>query len=114
MASKRTGDRVIIVMVTCGSKREAERIARVTVKKRLAACGTAIGAKVHSTYRWKGRVESATETLLLLKTTLARFAKLEKDIRRIHSYDVPEIVAIPVVAGSARYLEWVADCVTKP
>jgi periplasmic divalent cation tolerance protein len=112
VASKRKNVRVMIVLVTCRSKREAEKIALALLEKRLAACGTVVGSHVKSIYRWKGRIEKAREILLILKTTPARFPKLEKEIRRLHSYEVPEIIAIPVTAGSAAYLKWVSESVT--
>lgn len=100
---------VLIVMVTCGKRSEAEKIARAVVEKRLAACGNIVGATVTSIYRWKGKVERAKEVLLILKTTRAKFAALEKEIRRIHSYETPEIIATEVAAGSKKYLEWVGQ-----
>ena len=109
MATKRETVKAIVVMVTCASKREAKTIATALVTKRLAACGNVVGFGVRSIYRWKGKMESAHETLLLLKTTTARFDELEKEIRRLHSYDVPEIIALPILAGSVAYLNWIAE-----
>ncbi len=111
MAAKQTNN-VIVVLVTCASQREAQKIARALVEKRLAACGNVFPADVKSIYRWKGKINTARETLLILKTTRKQFAKLEREIRGLHSYDVPEIIAIPVVAGSAPYLQWVSESVT--
>jgi periplasmic divalent cation tolerance protein len=104
----------IVVFVTCGNLAEARRIARAAVQKRLAACGNISSARITSIYRWKGKVEGAREMLLMLKSTLGAFAALEAEIRCLHSYDVPEIVALPIVAGSASYLAWVAENVDKP
>lgn len=103
--------RNVVVMVNCGSRREAERLARAVVEKRLAACVNIASGQVKSIYRWKGKIESATEIALVIKTTRARFLALEKEIRRLHSYETPEIIALPIVAGSANYLQWIADCV---
>jgi periplasmic divalent cation tolerance protein len=100
-----------VVLVTCGTRAEARKIARLVVEARLAACANLVGAPVESLYRWKGKVESAKEFLLLIKTTRARFPALREAILRAHSYDVPEIIALPVAAGSKRYLEWIAESV---
>lgn len=105
--------RSIVVFVTCSSPAEARRIARSAVQKRLAACGNISSAPVTSIYRWRGKVERARETLLMLKSTLRAFAALEAEIRRMHSYDVPEIVALPIVAGSESYLAWIGENVAK-
>lgn len=101
----------IAVLVTCGSAPEARRIARALVERRLAACVNILRAPVESVYRWKGKVESAREVLLVIKTTRKRFAALEAEVRRLHSYDVPEIIAVPVVRGSRKYLAWVSESV---
>ncbi len=101
----------IVVLVTCGSAREARTIARELVERRLAACVNVAEAPVHSIYRWKGKVESAREYLLVLKSSRRRFAALEAAVRKLHSYDVPEIIALPVVAGSRAYLHWIAESV---
>jgi periplasmic divalent cation tolerance protein len=101
----------IVVLVTCGSRKEARRIARALVEKRLAACVNEIGAPVRSVYRWKGKVETAEEFLLLIKTAKGRFAGLRAAILELHSYDVPEIIALPIVEGSQAYLDWIAESV---
>lgn len=103
----------IVVLVTCGSTREARRIARTLVEARLAACGNVLEAPVRSIYRWKGRVETAREFLLVIKTTRRRFAALEKTVKRLHSYDVPEIIALPVASGSSDYFAWIDECVSN-
>jgi len=103
----------IVVLVTCGSAREARRIALALVEGRLAACVNVVQAPVQSVYRWKGRVESAKECLLLIKTTRRRFAALEREIRRLHSYEVPEIIALPIEQGSRSYLAWLSESVSR-
>ncbi len=103
----------IIVLVTCGSQKEARKIASALVGQRLAACVSEIGVPVASTYRWKGKVESAKEFLLLIKTTKKRFEAVRDAVRRLHSYEVPEIIALPIAAGSRAYLDWIAASV-KP
>ena len=102
----------IIVLVACGSTREAKRIARALVDARLAACGNVLERPVHSIYRWKGRVETAREFLLIIKTTRRRFTALAKTVKRLHSYDVPEIIALPIAKGSSDYLAWIDECVS--
>jgi periplasmic divalent cation tolerance protein len=80
------------------------------VEKRLAACANILPG-VQSIYRWKGKVERAQEILVLMKTTVARLRPLEREVKRLHSYDVPEFVVLPVVAGSREYLDWVGHSV---
>ena len=103
MASKDTR----IVIVTCASLGEARRIGRAVVEKRLAACANILRVPVESVYWWKGKVEKAREVMVLLKTTAGRLKKLESEVRRLHSYEVAEFVAVPIVAGSQEYLRWV-------
>jgi periplasmic divalent cation tolerance protein len=105
--------RILVALVMCANAAEARKIARIAVEKRLAACGNVISGKALSIYRWKARVEQANEVLLILKTTRARFSALKAELRRLHSYDVPEIIALPVVAGLREYTDWVAENV-KP
>ena len=100
-----------VVLVTCGSMKEARRIARGVVGKRFAACVNIGTAAVESVYWWKGKVETAKEFLLVMKTTVGRLSALEKEVKRLHSYDVPEFVVLEVVAGSEEYLRWVEESV---
>lgn len=100
----------LVVLVTCKNRREGQRIARALVEQRLAACVNVLQAPVRSVYRWKSRVESAAEVLLIFKTSRRRFPELEAAVRRLHSYEVPECIALPVVAGSRAYLAWLEDC----
>jgi len=102
-------DHVRIVLVTCGSTAEARRIARSVVEKRLAACVNVFPGRVESVYRWKGKVETARERLVLIKTTAGRLARLEREVKRLHSYEVPEFVVLPVESGSREYLAWVVE-----
>ncbi|MGA3294734.1 MAG: divalent-cation tolerance protein CutA [Candidatus Acidiferrales bacterium] len=101
----------IVVLVTCGSANEARRIGRALVGRRLAACANLVRAPIESIYRWKGKVESAKEFLLIVKTSCGRFAALRKEVQRLHSYDVPEIIALPISAGARAYLDWISDSV---
>jgi len=95
-----------VVLVTCGSRREASRIARSVVSCRLAGCVNVLGTSVHSVYRWKGKIEQAREFLLVIKSSGKQLAKLRAEVERLHSYEVPEFIVLPVVAGSRRYLAW--------
>lgn len=103
---------VIVVLVMCASVAEAKKLALAAVENRLAACGNILGAKAQSIYRWKGEIERAGEVLLILKTTRTRFSALEALVRQLHSYDVPEILALSVFAGSGAYLNWVQENVS--
>jgi periplasmic divalent cation tolerance protein len=98
----------IVVLCTCATAAEAARLARMAVEEQLAACATIIPA-VHSVYRWQGAVEEAEEHLLVMKTTQEAFSALSAALRQAHSYETPEIVALPVVDGSAAYLEWLGE-----
>jgi periplasmic divalent cation tolerance protein len=102
-----------IVLTTCATPDEAARLARTLVEERLAACATMIPA-VQSIYRWQGQVESATETLLLLKTGPAQIPALEARLRALHSYQTPEFLVLPVEAGSSAYLEWLNSSLLAP
>lgn len=97
----------LVVLVTAPSAEKAAEIARVLVGERLAACGNVVPG-VRSIYRWEGKIEDEPEALLLLKTTRARFDALRARVLALHPYQVPEIVALPVEAGSAPYLAWIA------
>ena len=107
--ARSTGKRV--VLVTCGSLNEARKIARGVVGKRLAACVNIGTAAVESIYWWKGKVETGREFLLLMKTTAARLKALEKEVKKLHSYDVPEFVVLEIAAGSREYLRWIEQSV---
>ena len=98
----------IVVLVTVGSVAEGERLARALVEERLAACVNRIPA-VQSVYRWEGKVEESTEELLVIKTRADRFAALEKRVSELHSYSVPEVIALPIVSGSEAYLKWLGE-----
>jgi periplasmic divalent cation tolerance protein len=100
-----------IVLVTCESMRQAQKIANVVVEKRLAACVNILGGVIQSVYRWKGSVENAKEILMVIKTTKRRLAELEREVKRLHSYDVPEFVVLPIAAGSRQYLGWLEESV---
>lgn len=98
---------VLVVLVTAPTAEVAAGLARALVEARLAACGNVVPG-LRSIYRWEGRVHDEPEALLVLKTTRDRFEALRDEVLRLHPYDVPEVLALPVEAGAARYLAWVA------
>lgn len=98
----------IVVFVTAGSSAEGERLARALVEERLAACVNRIAA-VQSVYRWEGKVEESTEELLIIKARADMFMALEKRVRELHSYAVPEVIALPIINGSESYLRWLGE-----
>ncbi|MFH0913040.1 MAG: divalent-cation tolerance protein CutA [Candidatus Omnitrophota bacterium] len=98
----------VVVFVTASHKKEADNIARALIKTKLAACVNIIES-VHSLFWWQGKVDSAKEVLLVIKTRKALMPKLIKKVKSLHSYDVPEIIALPIVAGNKEYLKWLND-----
>jgi periplasmic divalent cation tolerance protein len=95
-----------LVLSTCPDARAARRIARSLVGERLAACVNILPIE-QSVYRWKGKIESAREKLLVIKIRAADYRRVEKRLRALHPYELPEVVAVPVAAGYARYLAWI-------
>jgi periplasmic divalent cation tolerance protein len=102
----------MVVLTTCGNDEDADALARALVEQRLAACVNAIG-NVASTYRWKDEVQRDRETLLVIKTTAARLAAVEKTIREKSKYELPELIALPIEKGGADYLAWLRESVEK-
>jgi periplasmic divalent cation tolerance protein len=102
----------IAVFITAANAEEAARLAEVLVGAQLAACVQLL-PEIESVYRWQGKVERQSEVLLIAKTTAAMFEQLELQVRALHSYDTPEIVALPITMGSAPYLEWLTQCVAS-
>lgn len=98
-------DDPIVVFMTAANGEEATRLADMLVGAHLAAC-VQILPEMESVYRWEGKIERQAEVLLIAKTTIGKFDDLEREVRALHSYDTPEIVAVPMVTGSAPYLEW--------
>ncbi len=98
----------VVIFVTVGSATEGDRLACALVEEKLAACVNRLPA-VHSVFRWEGKLEQSAEELLLIKTRKALFPALEKRVRELHSYAVPEVIALPVVAGSEPYLHWLSE-----
>ena len=102
----------ILVLMTAANREEASRIAEMLVSEHLAACVQLL-PEIQSVYHWQGEVARDSEVLLLAKTTLARFDELDRAVREIHSYQTPEIVALPVTAISEPYLAWLQEEVTR-
>ena len=98
----------IVVFMTAANPEEATRLADMLIGARLAACVQVL-PEMESIYRWEGKVERQSETLLIAKTLKEKFADIEREVRALHSYDTPEIVAVPIVAGSADYLQWLSE-----
>jgi len=102
-----------VALVTCGTLEESRKIARAMVEKHLAACVNIVTHAVESFYMWDGKLESASEYLLVIKTTEERVEELKKEALEMHSYDTPEFVVLPIVTGSEEYLKWVEESVRK-
>ena len=99
---------LIVVLVTCGSEEEALKIAKALIEEHLAACVNVI-SPIRSIYRWEGKIWDEREWLLIIKTQSHRFGELEKKVKSLHSYSVPEIVSLPIVEGSSSYLNWLVE-----
>ena len=100
-------DEIVIILTNLPDRASALKLAGELVEQRLAACVNVL-AECSSVYRWEGRIKSATEVAVLIKTRAQRYDEVEAEIRRLHPYELPEIVAVPVVRGLDEYLEWVA------
>ena len=98
-----------LVLTTASSPEESKKIAHALVEGRLAACVNIV-PRIESVYRWEGKVEQAQECLLLIKTTAEAFPGVREAIRRLHSYEVPECIALAVDEGSETYLKWIDEC----
>lgn len=99
-------EQYIVVYVTCASKTEAEELAGKVVTERLAACANIING-VNSVFHWQGKIDSAEESLMILKTRKKLLKELTGFVQLHHSYDVPEIIAIPIIGGSDEYMNWI-------
>ncbi len=98
----------IVVFVTCGSEEEALTIARALVEEKLAACANIV-SPIRSIYRWEGKIWDEKEWLLVIKTRQARFEDVATRVKSLHSYSVPEIIALPIIKGSLPYLDWITE-----
>jgi periplasmic divalent cation tolerance protein len=98
----------IVVLVTCGSEEEAVKIANALVETHLAACVNLV-SPIRSIYRWEGKIWDEKEWLLIIKTQKERFEALEKKVKSLHSYSIPEIISLPIGDGSSPYLNWLEE-----
>lgn len=98
----------IVVLVTCGSEEEALEIAKALVEAHLAPCVNLV-APIRSIYRWEGKICDEKEWLLIIKTKKQKFEELEKKVKSLHSYSVPEIIGLPITEGSLAYLNWIRE-----
>jgi periplasmic divalent cation tolerance protein len=98
----------MVVFVTCGSEEEAVKISNALVEERLAACVNLI-SPIRSIYRWEEKIWDEKEWLLIIKTQRKRFQEIETRVKSLHSYSVPEIIALPIIAGSSSYLDWLIE-----
>ena len=102
----------IVILVTAGSGEEARKIAKGLVKERSAACINII-SRIDSHFLWKGKIERAAETLLIIKTKKSYLKKVTELVKKLHSYKVPEIIALPIIGGNEDYLKWISESVGK-
>jgi periplasmic divalent cation tolerance protein len=100
----------VMIFSTAGNEAEARKIAQTLVERQLAACVNIV-PRIQSVYRWEGKVETAEEFLLLIKSTKGRAAEVQSMIKELHSYDLPECIVTSIEGGSAEYLNWIADSV---
>jgi periplasmic divalent cation tolerance protein len=104
------GNNFTIIMVMCASRKEALAISGRLLAERLVACANIIPG-VESKFWWNGKLDRASEVLVTMKTVKTNFKKIEAEIKRAHSYDVPEIIAVPITMGSRDYLDWISGTV---
>jgi len=98
----------IVIYVTTGSISEAKKIGRTLVKEKLVACSNII-SPIHSIYNWQGKTCEDKEALMMMKTKKKLFKQIVKRVEELHSYDVPEIIAMPIIEGSSKYISWIND-----
>ena len=98
----------LVVFVTCGSEEEGLKIAHALIEERLAACVNIV-SPIRSIYRWEGKIWDEKEWLLIIKTQTAMFEDVEKRVKSLHSYSLPEIIALPIIKGSSSYLNWLKE-----
>ena len=98
----------IVIYITTGSVNEAKKIGRVLIEEKLAACSNII-SPIRSIYRWQGKICDDKEALMVLKTRKKHFEQIVKRVETLHSYDVPEIIAIPIIEGSSKYMSWLNE-----
>ena len=99
-----------VVLITCGSREEAEKISKILVEEKLAACVNILSG-VKSYFWWKGKVDEADEYLLIIKTSVEKIEKLFRKVKELHSYSVPEIISLPILEGNTEYLKWIEESI---
>ena len=104
--------RFIVILITAKDKKEAIKIARGLLEAKLIACANIING-VQSLFWWEGKIDSSKEVLLVLKTQKSLFTKVTTKVKSLHSYQTPEIIALPIVNGSEEYLKWIASCLDR-
>ena len=102
----------IVILITAKDKEEAQKIADSLVEAKLVACVNIV-PQIQSVFWWQGKVDRSPESLLIVKTQKSLFQKVVKQVKSIHSYSVPEIIALPIIAGNKDYLNWITDSVSK-
>jgi len=102
----------IVIFITAANKKEAKRIAGELVKHKLAACVNIVD-KIDSFFRWQGKIDTSEETLLIVKSSKSKLAQIIKLVKSIHSYKVPEIIALPIIGGLKSYLKWIGESVSE-
>jgi len=102
----------VVILVTAGSAKEAQRIAANLIKNKLAACVNIISG-MQSVFWWEGKADKAKESLLMIKSKRSLLPKIIKAVRAVHSYEVPEIIALPIIGGERKYLRWIDDSIGK-
>lgn len=103
----------IVAFITCSNKKEARNIAGQLIRNKIAACVNIVSS-IESFFWWQGKVDQAKEALLIVKTKKTMVSKLIKKVRSLHSYQVPEIIALPIISGHKPYLNWINDSLGKP
>jgi len=104
--------RYIVVFVTCANKEEGEKISQALVEKKLVACVNLI-PEITSRYWWQGKIETSNEVLLIIKSKKSLFKEIVAEVKRLHSYTVPEIIALPIIDGNKDYLDWIEESVGR-
>ena len=99
-----------VIFVTVPDKKQARQVANKLIKTKLAACVNIIPG-VESLFSWKGKIDSAKELLLIIKSEKSKLPKIIKTVKSLHSYEVPEIIALPIIAGNKEYLRWIDECI---
>jgi periplasmic divalent cation tolerance protein len=103
----------MVVLVNAASQEQATLIAHALVGERLAACANIV-SPIHSVYRWKNEIQTDIEHLMIIKTRMELLAKVEARVKDLHSYEVPEVIALPIVAGAKSYLDWIIESTSAP